>query len=56
MDLIFINDEKTPRVMYKPYIFATVKEYSTFCTVEKGNDVKVIMKDKKKSRKRSKYG
>ena len=36
MEFVHIDEESIPRVIYTPYIYATINEYSTYYTVQKG--------------------
>lgn len=43
-DMCMIEGEKFPIVMYKPYIWATINDYSSFYTVDRGKGIEVIKK------------
>lgn len=35
MEFVMIEEDDRPKVIYTPYIYATVNEYSTYFTVKK---------------------
>lgn len=40
----FVEGEKYPVMMVRPYIYAAIKDYSTFFTVDNGKEIKIIEK------------
>lgn len=45
MELINIQGEETPSIIFKPYIWAVVKDYGCCTTFEHNREIKVIMKE-----------
>lgn len=43
-----VEGEKYPIVMYRPYIWATIKDYSSFYTLDRGKGIEVVKKGEKR--------
>lgn len=48
MDLVEIEGEDKPKMIFKPYIWAVIKEYSNCVTFERNRKIKVFMKEEYK--------
>lgn len=44
---MFVEGDDKPKVMYTPYIYATVSDFSTFYKVDYGKHVEIIKKEDK---------
>lgn len=53
-EFVFVSGEEKPQIMYTPYIYAIVRDFSTFFTVDNGREIKVVYKveEKKKGRRK----
>lgn len=50
-DFVMIEGDNKPKMIYTPYIWAVIREYSLCYTVDNGKEITVI---EKKQRRRSK--
>lgn len=43
-EFVFIEGERKPKIVFTPYVYAVIREFSTFFTVDNGKEIKVIEK------------
>lgn len=48
MDFAYVEGERKPMVIYKPYIYATIYDCHTCYAIERNNKVKIIDKKTRK--------
>lgn len=46
-EFVSFEDDPTPHVIYKPYIYATIKNFTKFYIIEEPKGNKVVWKDEK---------
>ena len=49
-ELIFIDGEEKPKLMYTPYVYAIINEYSACYTVKKGDKITVVNKKREENK------
>ena len=44
-EFVFIEGDRKPKIVFTPYVYAVIREFSTFFTVDNGKEVKVVAKE-----------
>lgn len=53
-EFVFVSGEEKPQIMFTPKVYAIVRDFSTFFTVDNGREITVVYKveEKKKGRRK----
>lgn len=44
-EFVFVDGERKPKMIFTPYVYAKINEYSTFFTIDDGKEIKVVTKE-----------
>ena len=56
MELVFIEGESKPQMMYTPYVHTFIQEYSIYYKVYSGNLMRIVTKESVENKMKEKLG